>query len=381
MVLIIPGFFTGNTDFHEGGPFGLIPGGFILAAVIDGVLNNQWLASWDIDIPLTILFCIIGFFTGKYGKAVSFWVTTIGISFTMFSLAMYMFAWHDIIIPWLVPIIGYLGSGLIRFAYKTLEGELHKFMLERDYYEEKSKRLEEENKKVALQQSLALGKVVQDLLLPAKLHGQFDRYYFEMKYTPSQVMGGDWIYVWDVGKEERRIIIGDVMGKGPSAAIPVAVIIGVIKGAQLENLSLTDTISRINKRLIDLFGGQITSTMAVAILKNDGNVTFYNAGSPGWYIYGKEIEARFIPLRSNPLGLTSDLVPSKTTIKIEQPLVCFTFTDGYMEGSRAARKLLTKLNKKGLFDDGSQVLHDILMDSGIGHRLEDDRSMLAIKAS
>ena len=44
-----------------------------------------------------------------------------------------------------------------------------------------------------------------------------------IKYRPAQEMSGDWIYVWKK-ENERRFIIGDVVGKGPSAAIPVAVI-------------------------------------------------------------------------------------------------------------------------------------------------------------
>jgi hypothetical protein len=64
-----------------------------------------------------------------------------------------------------------------------------------------------------------------------------------------------------------------------------------------------------------------------------------------------------------------------------QGSIIFTFTDGYLEGSRALRRLTRALTEKKAHSGGTDLIHSILMECGEGSRLIDDRSLLLIKSA
>ena len=216
--------------------------------------------------------------------------------------------------------------------------------------------------------------------MPKNYHGSFSQYTYDMKYTPSHIMGGDWLYIWNVSSEEQRIFMGDVMGKGPSAAIPVAIIIGVLKECEIKGLDMHEAIGKINQAMVDLFACTITSTCAAIVLRTSGVIDIYNAGTPGWVIAGPD-GSSVHSMRSNPLGVTETGGYAKQSLDLSGNTIIFTFTDGYLEGSRAFRRLINKLDRSRAFEADSNTIHDILMASGEGHRLVDDRSLLAIKVA
>jgi serine phosphatase RsbU (regulator of sigma subunit)/CHASE2 domain-containing sensor protein len=379
-IVLIIAHFTGGTDFHEGTPFGPVPGGYLVASMTDGALTGSWLKHVEIDRLLIVIMCALGTVIGIFSGPLQFWLILFLLSSSLFAGAMYAFVYHAIVIPWIFPIIGLTVAGIINYANQSIQNELNKLSIKRDYYAEKARRLEEENKKIQLEQSLALGRTVQDLLLPKKYDGAFGQFSYEMKYTPSHIMGGDWVYIWNVSDEECRVIMGDVMGKGPSAAIPVAIIIGVLKEAELTKLSMSRAIELINERLIDLFGSQISSTCAAIVLRKHGRIDLYNAGTPGWFLSAAE-KSEVYHLRSNPLGIDAKFTAVMDSFEMPPHGLIFTFTDGYLEGSRAIRRLIRQLNTKKAYEHDSQLIHEILMETGEGHRLVDDRSLLVIKAA
>lgn len=379
IVLILDTFATGNTDFHEGGPFGEIPGGFIQAAAIDTILNHRWISKYEVDTLLLVAFICAGIACGYLAGPIKFWVITLVGVFGYSSWVTYMFAYHSVFVPWMLPLAGFFGCGAIVNSYRFLQSQMHRVLIERNLFEEKTLRLEEEKQKVALQESLALGKAVQDLLMPAKQDGDFSGYTYQTKYSPSQVMSGDWVYVWDYSENERRIFLGDVMGKGPSAAIPVAVIIGALKECEVQEVTTTAAFAKINDRLFGLFNGKITSTVSAIVLIKGRGVKVFNAGGPGWFV-GHDRKVEFLPLRSAPLGIFDDLKIVSHDINREDTSLLFAFTDGYLEGARALKRVaryFNDLNRSPTIED----VHEILLRAGEGARLEDDKTLLTVRAA
>jgi hypothetical protein len=74
IVLVLLAFATGNTDFHEGGPFGEIPGGLIIASMISDVLEGRWISRWETDIALILTFGIAGIVLGINARVRYYWV-------------------------------------------------------------------------------------------------------------------------------------------------------------------------------------------------------------------------------------------------------------------------------------------------------------------
>lgn len=381
IVFIIPAFYTGNSDFHEGGPFGEIPGGFIIAATLDSIHSKRWLTVYEFDKSAIIALGVVGALAGYLSGPLSFWFITTFLGTSLFASAMGLFIFQGIVLPWSLPLFSFIGTSLFMYAFKITRGEIKRIELKKDFFKEKALRLEEEGQRRILEERLALGKAVQEMLLPKSLRGDLGAFDYQMQYKASQQMSGDWLYYWEFSATEKRIFIGDVVGKGPPAALPVAVIISTLKDAESQDLGIRSTIRLINNRLIDHFDSRVTSTLAGVALHKGNKVQFINSGSPGWFLINEGKKLNYITLRSNPLGLIKDYSGMSKTITLEKNSMFFSFTDGYMEGARAIKQLILSLNKLEFEDITHRSLHDILLRAGTGYRLEDDQTMVSIKSS
>ena len=120
------------------------------------------------------------------------------------------------------------------------------------------------------------------------------------------------------------------------------------------------------------------SSCSSIVMKSTMEIELYNAGSPGWFYRG-EGKSRHISMRSSTLGMSPEAYFAREKLFLTPGCFLFTFTDGYMEGARAFRRLITKLgsiDEAPSFPDLQMMLDEI----GKSFRLEDDRSLLMIKA-
>lgn len=122
VVLIIPQMFTGNTDFKLS-PYGTIPGGYVIASMLNSVLTGQWLKPIDGAEVLILLFALLGAYMGMRLRATAFWLGLIGVCASSMLVALYLFSWHTIAIAWLFPLTALVGSAISVFAEKTRAGE------------------------------------------------------------------------------------------------------------------------------------------------------------------------------------------------------------------------------------------------------------------
>jgi hypothetical protein len=376
VVVILFNFFTGSTDFLEGAPFGDLPGGLLVSTLVDSILENRWLRQIDY-LPYFILsLSVLGTLIARHTGPIQFWGVIILVGGGVFVLTNYLFSYHSIVLPWVLPLTGLLGNGLIQYIYNRLGSEWRAIELQNQYLIERARRLEEEKTKVQLAERLNLGRAVQEILLPSQDEQTFGRFRFAMSYIPAQEMSGDWLYLWGQGHRERRILLGDVVGKGPSAAIPVAILIGVLGECERLNMSMHETLLRLNQRIIELFQQQITCSCTAVVLKEGGSIELFNAGSPGWFLKNGP-HSRHIPLRSTALGMSMEASFAHQALELSEAAMLFTFTDGYMEGARAFKRLIQRvdqLSELPTFRDLATLLDEV----GQGFRLEDDRSLLLL---
>ena len=76
-------------------------------------------------------------------------------------------------------------------------------------------------------------------------------------------------------------------------------------------------------------------------------MTLYNAGSPGWFEFNESSDKGiFLGLRSNPLGVNEDITVATHNLEYVAGTTVFTFTDGYLEGARALKKLIRYLENR-----------------------------------
>jgi serine phosphatase RsbU (regulator of sigma subunit) len=377
VVLILLAFATGNTDFHEGGPFGEIPGGLLIASMLSDLLDGTWLHRLETDVPLILIFGVAGIVVGINARARRYWLVLVSTWITCSLAVVAIFVYGQTWFPWLLPLSAFTGTSLIHFAHVRIHDEMRMIMLEKNYYEEKALRLEEMQKKSELESNLALGRAVQKLLLPKALEGRFFGYHYTMRYRPIASLSGDWFYHWDHSLTERRLFIGDVMGTGPSAAIPMATIIGLLKDCEGHRISMEETLERLNSRLYEMFEQHVICSLSAMALHRDGRIELFNAGGPGWLRVGQK-HTEYLNLKSQAIGVQPELSLARVTLDLEEQQSIFTFTDGYMRDSRDIKRLVRMLRKQN-----REILkvEDIDQFLQMGFQLEqahDDQSLLCV---
>ncbi len=118
-------------------------------------------------------------------------------------------------------------------------------------------------------------------------------------YLPASEAGGDFFFVEPAGDGSIVAIVGDVSGKGLTAAMRVAMILGVLH--REDSFDPAVILSGLNNALIAQ--GQLGFSTACCIrISLSGDFAFANAGHIAPYLAGRELET--VP--ALPLGLVPD---------------------------------------------------------------------------
>ncbi|HEY2003344.1 MAG TPA: PP2C family protein-serine/threonine phosphatase, partial [Acidobacteriaceae bacterium] len=138
----------------------------------------------------------------------------------------------------------------------------------------------------------------QRVLVPEALTSPF--FTVESEYRPAQTVGGDFFQTLTKPDGSLLVVIGDVSGKGVSAAMLVAVLVGAIRNQAEYSFDPAAMLTMLNRRLLGRSGGHFATCLAAEILP-DGTMTIANAGHLPPYLNGKEMGLE----GSLPLGLSS----------------------------------------------------------------------------
>lgn len=172
----------------------------------------------------------------------------------------------------------------------------------------------------------------QRVLVPEKVRSPF--FSVEEEYRPAQTVGGDFFQTLTKADGSLLVVIGDVSGKGISAAMLVAVLVGAIRTRADESFDPPSMLTMLNHRLIGRSGGHF-ATCLVAELSPDGQIRIANAGHLPPYLNGKEMALE----GSLPLGLVEGSELSVQAFML-QPGDRLTFmTDGVVEATNEAKEL------------------------------------------
>jgi serine phosphatase RsbU (regulator of sigma subunit) len=121
----------------------------------------------------------------------------------------------------------------------------------------------------------------------------------ESVYLPASEVGGDFFFVHPAPDGSITAIVGDVSGKGLTAAMRVAMILGVLR--RESSYDPAEILFSLNNALISQ--GQLGFSTACCIrISLSGEFDFANAGHIAPYLSGKELES--VP--ALPLGLVPD---------------------------------------------------------------------------
>ena len=230
-----------------------------------------------------------------------------------------------------------------------------------------------------IQSSVELGRSVQDLLLPERLSGQSAGFDYLFVYKPFEnLMSGDWISAWTTSDGAHHFIVGDVVGKGPQAALAVASITTTIKAMIRADQGVQTTLQAVDQMLREVFSGHVSSAYSAVSIDTSFVAELFNGGGRGWYAFSNRKVRHFVP-RGPLLGPGGEQEFSGLKLALSDDSAVFTLTDGICDGpvdGKRLAKLAGQLLSEGTSLEGlaSQLLQ--LKPAALVH---DDQTMLIVK--
>jgi PAS domain S-box-containing protein len=235
---------------------------------------------------------------------------------------------------------------------------------------------------------LKRAKAIQEHALDCRLH--FDeRVAIEVRYSPQEVVGGDFYRVEQIEDDRCAIMVADVMGHGVASALYTMQLRSLWEDCRHELASPAAFLGALNRRLHKLVSdeGYFATAACVTLDLVTGRLLYVRAGHPAPLLFGARGEARPLEKQSPLLGLCEHATFADTAERLEPGATLLLFSDGAVEVCNAAGRelgetgLMNLLTQEG-FATGKigleQVEEKLLAYSG-RLRLSDDLTLLRVQ--
>ena len=153
---------------------------------------------------------------------------------------------------------------------------------------------------------------------------------------PCHEVGGDYFDYFDLDEGRFCFTIGDVAGKGISAALLASVVQGIFSTQTFLDSPLTTIVSNLNRNLTKRGTGNRFVTSFFGILDKEGNCTYVNAGHNPPLLIHPDGTMRQLTEGGMVLGLFSGAQYQSETVKLQPDDHLVLFTDGVVEALNAA---------------------------------------------
>jgi hypothetical protein len=276
-------------------------------------------------------------------------------------------------LPWLVA-----GVGLLT----TLSGAVltDRLLRRRD----DAVRLAQENQELyRAQRTVAVA--LQDSLLPASLP-RVEGIELSGRYesgTAGLEVGGDWYDVMPVPGRRLLFVVGDVSGRGLSAATMMAALRYSVEAYGAQGDRPGAILNKLSG-LVSIEKQRHFATVVCGLIDLErGTVTLANAGHPQPLVAVAGGGAEFLNVPVGvPIGVRVDAEYPETTLTIAPGATLLAFTDGLFErrgegidaGLERLRSVVVQLEGRSLDDELAELLHRL-----VPRGAEDDTAILGIR--
>ncbi len=235
---------------------------------------------------------------------------------------------------------------------------------------ETRRRLRFELDKAALDTELAAAREIQRLMVPEELPPT-PGYAIESIYRPAAQVGGDFFQVIPLGDGQTLVVVGDVSGKGLSAAMIVSMLIGMLHAICKMSQDPAQILAELNCRLFERKPGGFVTCLAVR-LDPSGRIVLANAGHLPPWLNGSEIAFA----GSLPLSLLASSAPEQVTLEMQPGGRLTLITDGVVEARDTQGALFGFDRTQALMRQESSPL--ALAEAAIQHGQDDDLTVITI---
>ncbi|HXU73135.1 MAG TPA: SpoIIE family protein phosphatase [Polyangia bacterium] len=190
-------------------------------------------------------------------------------------------------------------------------------------------------KQQRLQQDLLLAEQIQKSFLPRQLPS-VEGIEFVTEYRPAYSVGGDFYDLFWLDHERIGVFIGDVSGKGVSAALLMARISSDLRVAALAESSPARAISRVNQAVLERKQHDIFVTgIYLSLDVKTKQLTLANAGHLPPFVRRKT-RGELVRVEGGSgtaIGIFDEAVYEQTTIQLEPGDTLVLCTDGILEAT------------------------------------------------
>jgi len=235
---------------------------------------------------------------------------------------------------------------------------------------EARRRIRLESDKAAMESELAAAREIQRIMVPQELPPA-PGYAIESIYRPATQVGGDFFQVIPLSGGQTLVVIGDVSGKGLSAAMIVSMLIGMLR--TLSGLT-TDPIKILVELNSALFAHKHSGFVTCLAVRLDpsGSINAANAGHlPPWL---NGVETAFSG--SVPLGVLESITPEQVALEMRCGDRLTLLTDGVVEARDPQGVLFGFDRAQSLMREASPLA---LAEAAIHHGQDDDLTVISIR--
>lgn len=238
--------------------------------------------------------------------------------------------------------------------------------------------------KARIEHELSIAAEIQRALLPP---GRHDGAFYEAIGTslPSRSIGGDFFDLSDMDDGSLGVVVGDVAGKGPAAALLTAKIQGLLT-AHISEAAPARTIERVNHGLLRRAIGARYATVFLATLTAEGELTYCNAGHNPPLVCGPG-GARRLTSGNMPVGFFREAPYADAREQLAPGDVLVIYSDGVTEALNPAGEefgedrlvALVEAHRDAPAADLLDRLIDAVQDFAAGAPQHDDVTALVVK--
>jgi sigma-B regulation protein RsbU (phosphoserine phosphatase) len=185
-----------------------------------------------------------------------------------------------------------------------------------------------------LENDLKLAAKIQRNLLPAK-NLDVQGWDIAFHYEPAGLVSGDYCDIILTGNENDSfyVVLGDVTGKGVSAAMLMTHLHAMFHTLIPLNLQSNDLIERMNRVLCESILTDQYATLLLAIVNKDGEIIISNAGHCLPIIFNN-ITTMQLDSNGIPLGIMCGAKYDCNAVKMNAGDILFLYSDGLIEAMK-----------------------------------------------
>ena len=164
-------------------------------------------------------------------------------------------------------------------------------------------------------------------------------------------VGGDCFDVIDLGGGRHGFFVGDVSGKGISAALLATLLQGVFFTTAAMDISLPGVFSRVNQYLCERSGEDRYATVFYGILDKMGRFEYVNAGHVPPLLKRKKGGLEGLGSANFPVGMFQEAEYQSARIQVEPGDFLVIYTDGVSEACNTRNELFEESRLRQIMED------------------------------